>query len=165
MVIYIYNQAQWKSLKYKIRRIARTRAAITEPIIILFRPILRDIDVRIFLLLSMTSSTPWSCKRKQSNQILGSAWHVIYLRFVNVKVYMPLCVHAEVSPADDANHQGLRHQALPSPVQPCGSPWFYQLTDSAYQLMSSVGLDDLQQPANFLFRVKIAKPNSEEWQL
>lgn len=55
------------SLKNKMRMIAKTRAAMTEATIHLFLVILRDMVLKIFLLLSMASSTPWSllwaCKR------------------------------------------------------------------------------------------------------
>ena len=46
--------------------IATTRAAITEPMIHLFLLILLDMAVRIFLLLLILSSTPWSCVQQNT---------------------------------------------------------------------------------------------------
>jgi len=45
----------------RITTIAKTRAPITDATIHLFLVILRDMVVKTFLLLSIASSTPWSC--------------------------------------------------------------------------------------------------------
>jgi hypothetical protein len=50
--------------------IARIRAAIKEPTIHLFLLILFDIAAKIFLLLLMLSSTPWSWMRRKRKSAL-----------------------------------------------------------------------------------------------
>lgn len=74
---------------------------------------------------------------------------------VKGKFLMPLYLHAEASGAVGANLQGLKYQALLSPMQLSGSPWFYHLIDSVSQLTSSGDLVDLRRPANILSQSKM----------
>lgn len=60
---------QWESLYEMIKMMARMRATMTEPTIHLFLDILLDIAVNTFLLLSIASSTPWSCYTKSQKKI------------------------------------------------------------------------------------------------
>lgn len=86
---------------------ARARTVITEPMIHLFLLILLDIAVRIFLLLLILLSTPWSCT-KENKIYITSAYMTIIENSRGILCY----VHAEVIGVVDANLAGLRLQAL-----------------------------------------------------
>jgi hypothetical protein len=74
------------SLKYKIKTIAMTRAAIMVPIIHLFLLILLDMAVKTFLLFPMLSSTPCSCNRRKTIRL---QWHVFLPVLLQGKTYRP----------------------------------------------------------------------------
>ena len=129
------HACQWVSLKYRIHNMTRTRAAIMEPIIHLFLLILLDMVVRIFLLLLMLSSTPWSCKSMKqyccifSYNYSSAVWLVkqnyLHTQTKDNEPYfetqdwmksIPCYVHEGEVDVVDANPVGLKHPALLFPA-------------------------------------------------